>query len=165
MKGQRNDFYSIKKEPFIASIGTNNQSAPQFINIQQFLESRSYELKHFTKILENKLTSKLEHQLLPRHMRRRAMAHNHYRIPLRIRFKSLMDLAPAEGETVSRSRCRRHRRKIQFLLNQYELRQKRYKWMETHIWHAKRFKMTEMWGCRVPFKNNDKSERTVYKLS
>ena len=65
---------------------------PQYINIHKYLECRAFELKHFNTLLKNKLTSKLEHQLLPRHMRRRAMAHNYYRIPLRIRFKSLIEL-------------------------------------------------------------------------
>lgn len=40
--------------------------------------------------------------------------------------------------------------------------------METHIWHAKRFKMVNMadWngGCRVPLNCNDKSTRSIYKL-
>jgi ribonuclease P/MRP protein subunit POP1 len=112
---------------------------PQYINIQKFLECRSYELKHFNTVLNTKLTSKLEHQLLPRHMRRRAMAHNYYRIPLRIRFKSLLELSPSEPEVLPRSKCRKHRRKLRFLLNHYERRQREFKWMETHIWHAKRF--------------------------
>jgi hypothetical protein len=37
--------------------------------------------------------------------------------------------------------------------------------METHIWHAKRFAMEDLWGFRVPYKSRDKSCRTVYKLS
>ncbi len=72
-------------------------------------------------------------------MRRRAMAHNYYRIPLRIRFKSLIELQAAEPEIVMRSKCRKHRRKIRFLLNLYERRQRGNRWMETHVWHAKRF--------------------------
>src|SRR5687767_11883696 len=98
-------------------------------------------------------------------MRRRAMAHNYYRIPFRVRFKALQELLPSEGEVVSRSRCRRHRRKIKYLLHLYELRQKKHKWLETHIWHAKRFKMIEKWGFKVPYKCFDKSNRTAYKLS
>lgn len=140
---------------------------PQYINIHKFLESRAYELKHFNNVLNNKFTSKLEHQLLPRHMRRRAMAHNYYRIPLRIRYKSLVELQPSEPETLLRSKCRKHRRKIRFLLNHYERRSKlNGQWLETHIWHAKRFKMEEKWGCfKVAVKSRDKACRTVYKLS
>jgi len=45
------------------------------------------------------------------------MAHNYYRIPLRVRAKALKEMTASEGEVLSRSRCRRHRRKIRFLLN------------------------------------------------
>ena len=72
------------------------------------------------------------------------MAHNYYRIPLRIRWKSLHDMKNSEAETLERSRCRRHRRKLRYLLHLYELRMKAGgRWMETHIWHAKRVKMED----------------------
>lgn len=141
---------------------------PSFINIDQFAEARSHELSHFTKNMKTKLSSKLAHQMLPKHMRRRAMAHNHYQIPVRIRLQALKDLSGSEkpGE-LKRSKCRRHRRKLRYLLHLYEIRQRRHRWMETHVWHAKRFKMINMhWngGCRVPLNCNDKSTRCIYKL-
>jgi hypothetical protein len=40
--------------------------------------------------------------------------------------------------------------------------------METHVWHAKRFKMTNVdWngGIRIPLNCNDKNCRSIYKLS
>ena len=39
--------------------------------------------------------------------------------------------------------------------------------METHVWHAKRFKMVNMpWngGVRMPLNCNDKSTRSIYRL-
>ena len=45
------------------------------------------------------------------------MAHNYYRIPVRVRLRALQELAPNEPEVLSRSKCRRHRRKIRFMLN------------------------------------------------
>ena len=94
------------------------------------------------------------------------MAHNYYRIPVRVRLRALQELAPNEPEVLSRSKCRRHRRKIRFMLNQYALRQKKHgSWMETHIWHAKRFKMTERWGVKYPERCSDKSDRSTYRLS
>jgi len=101
-------------------------------------------------------------------MRRRAMAHNHYRIPVRIRLDALFKLKGAEGPgPLKRSKCRKHRRKLRFLTHLYEIRQRRYRWMETHVWHAKRFKMINIdWngGCRVPLNCNDKSTRCIYRL-
>lgn len=28
------------------------------------------------------------------------------------------------------------------------------RWLETHIWHAKRMYMKDMWGFKIPFKSN-----------
>lgn len=141
---------------------------PQFVNLHDFVECRSHELTHFTNILKSKTNSKLTHQLLPKHMRRRAMAHNHYRIPVRIRLQALTDLGGSEGPGIlKRSKCRKHRRKLRYLTHLYEIRQKKYRWMETHVWHAKRFKMVNLpWngGVRIPLNCNDKSTRSIYKL-
>eukprot|EP00347_Sterkiella_histriomuscorum_P019211 403342510 len=166
MRDKRKDQYQIANDPFLNSLksGSGDKGVPQYINIHKFLESRAHELKHFSRILSNKFTSKLEHQLLPKHMRRRAMAHNYYRIPLRIRFKSLLEMQPSEGDILSRSRCRKHRRKIKYLLNQYAMRQREHKWTESHIWHAKRFQMKDKWGYKIAYKSTDKSGRTVYRL-
>jgi ribonuclease P/MRP protein subunit POP1 len=132
------------------------------------VKSRSHELHHFTNILKSKTNSKLTHQLLPKHMRRRAMAHNHYRIPVKIRLQCLNELKGSETpESLKRSKCRKHRRKLKYLLHLHEIRQRKYRWMETHVWHAKRFKMLSLpWngGLRVPINCNDKSTRSIYKL-
>lgn len=62
MKEKRKDLYQPNDDPYLKSLQTKNEgSIPQYINIHKFLESRSYELKHFTNIRANKLTSKLEH--------------------------------------------------------------------------------------------------------
>jgi ribonuclease P/MRP protein subunit POP1 len=37
--------------------------------------------------------------------------------------------------------------------------------METHIWHAKRFKMQERWGVKYPVRCSDKSDRSTYRLA
>jgi ribonuclease P/MRP protein subunit POP1 len=82
------------------------------------------------------------------------MAHNHYRIPVKLRLQALQDLVGSEKPGVlERSKCRKHRRKLRYMMHLYEIRQRRYRWMETHVWHAKRFKMQNMeWngGVRVP---------------
>ena len=37
--------------------------------------------------------------------------------------------------------------------------------MESHIWHAKRFKMVKDWGVNYPLRCSDKSDRSTYRLS
>ena len=96
------------------------------------------------------------------------MAHNHYRIPVRIRLQALQELGGSEKPgKLKRSKCRKHRRKLRYLLHLYEIRQKRFRWMETNVWHAKRFKMANInWnmGLSVPLNCNDKCTRSIYKL-
>ena len=37
--------------------------------------------------------------------------------------------------------------------------------METHVWHAKRMRMTTKWGYKLPLHPNDKSIRATYRFS
>ena len=60
---------------------------------------------------------------------------------------------------------RKHRRRPSNLLNEYLRRQRSKKWLETHIWHAKRFHMTEKWGYKLPLHPNDKGARASYRAS
>lgn len=85
---------------------------------------------------------------------------------MRIRFKALHELAPNEKrEEIKRSKCRFRRRRLRYLLNAFELRQKKHgHWTETHIWHAKRFHMASRWGVKYATRCSDKSDRSTYRL-
>lgn len=37
------------------------------------------------------------------------------------------------------------------------------KWLETHMWHAKRMKMKDIWGYRIASRPNTKSVRITYR--
>ena len=54
------------------------------INFNSFIAKRNNEILNFSTILEN-TTRKKGHQSLPKSVRRRAMSHNRFRIPLRLR--------------------------------------------------------------------------------
>ncbi|RKP20446.1 POP1-domain-containing protein [Rozella allomycis CSF55] len=61
---------------------------------------------------------------------------------------------------------RRQRRKNKHNLREFFAnRQNDKKWLETHIWHAKRFHMANLWGYRVPLHPNDKGRRAIYRDS
>ena len=64
------------------------------INFNKFVEERSIEISKFLTDLEMD-TKKKGHQALPKSIRRRAMSHNRYRIPRRIRKNMEEDLAKA----------------------------------------------------------------------
>ncbi|KAI4535910.1 hypothetical protein MG293_014237 [Ovis ammon polii] len=78
-------------------------------------------------------------------MRRRAMSHNVKRLP-----RWLREIAQKEAEKAvhqkkehSKNKCHKARRcHINRILG-FKRRQKKNKWLETHIWHAKRFHMVK----------------------
>ena len=74
------------------------------IKLEDFAQARKTELTKFIGIINTKYCSKTKFQKLPKHMRRRAMSHNPYRIPLGAREPSTMN-------PTSKSKCKKHKRK------------------------------------------------------
>lgn len=60
---------------------------------------------------------------------------------------------------------RRKRRRPKFALESHARRQKKHRWLETHIWHAKRMHMVDVWGYRLAEFPNDKSTRYSFKAA
>lgn len=79
--------------------------------------------------------------MVKKHLRRRAMSHNRYRIPSRIRNRMNVQELDVIEKTQDPIRCRKHLRKPKLLMNSYIRRSRSDKWMETHLWHAKRMRM------------------------
>lgn len=40
-----------------------------------------------------------------------------------------------------------------------------FRWLETHVWHAKRFHMTAQWNLKIPLHTNAKSGRSTYRFA
>ena len=157
------------------------------INITKFINARSEEIHYFRNLLENKskLTNKTPAQLQPRHMRRRAMSHNRYRIPSRIRgyVNEKMD----EFGEKKILRCRKHLRRSRLLFWHYFKRSNdciskngqiqeyndggfmanpgKAKWLESHIFHAKRFFMKSLFGYKLADTCYTKQMRSSYRFS
>lgn len=73
---------------------------------------------------------------------------------------------PVRSEGVrGKARLRKYRRKARFLLAIRKLRAKNDAWLETHIWHAKRFRMADLGGLRVAEQCNDRGLRSSYKAA
>ena len=92
-----------------------------------------------------------------------------WRLPRRLRpaHNSQRDKSGGEKKVVVRRPSRRHRRRPSNLLQEYNRRQRegRARWLETHIWHAKRFHMVERWGHKIPDHPNDKGWRACYRAA
>ncbi|XP_070074966.1 ribonucleases P/MRP protein subunit POP1 isoform X2 [Drosophila takahashii] len=111
-------------------------------------------------------SSKLIFQTLPKHMRRRAMSHHPKRLPRKYRQAHKSQMSKGGNQPVNSKRpSRRYRRRPKNLLREYVRRQRRHLWLETHIWHAKRFHMVDRWGYRLAFASCDKTYRACYRAT
>ena len=104
-------------------------------------------------------------QQLPKHLRRRAVSHNVNRLPRRLRSRHNAERAKSDNVSSGgihkkpKRPSRKYRRRPSNLLSEYERRQKGEiggKWLETHIWHAKRFHMAKtLPDCGIELADNE----------
>ncbi|XP_059502239.1 ribonucleases P/MRP protein subunit POP1 isoform X1 [Stegostoma tigrinum] len=137
---------------------------PKFITATTFAQARAAEINAMLKAVTHKSGSQFL-QSLPPTMRRRAMSHNIKRLPRRLR-----EIAKKEVEKISqlkkeqsKSKSRKARRRHGNLLMEFNRRQRKNIWLETHIWHAKRFHMVKKWGYCLGNKPTTKSYRACYR--
>ena len=65
----------------------------------------------------------------------------------------------------TKKETRRQRRKPKNLFEEYKNRQDKFKWLETHIWHAKRFYVKENWGYKIARNTFAKALRASYRAA
>lgn len=68
-------------------------------------------------------------------------------------------------EPASKKKSRKFKRHPKNLVEEYTRRSKNHFWLETHIWHAKRFKMVEKWGYKIAQQPCDKGFRATYRAA
>lgn len=149
---------------FDAALG-GNEHLPHSANSLKFAASRSVEIAAMTESILCPSKTKLIFQSLPIHMRRRVMSHNCKRLPRRLREGHLEQLKKSGQPPKQKRPSRKYRRRPTNLLEEYNRRQRRNVWLETHIWHAKRFHMIERWGHRVAYRPCDKAFRACYRAT
>ncbi|XP_041892005.1 ribonucleases P/MRP protein subunit POP1 [Corvus kubaryi] len=142
-----------------------SEEMPKYITVSTFAQARAAEINAMLKAVSQKSSNSLVFQTLPRHMRRRAMSHNIKRLPRR-----LQEMARKEAEKAvhqkkeqSKTKCRKARRRHINLVAEFNHRQRKNIWLETHIWHAKRFHMVKKWGYCLGNSPTEKSYRACYR--
>lgn len=144
-----------------------SQDLPKHITASFFAGARAAEVSVMLKAVSKPTGSCQVFTALPKHMRRRAMSHNTHRLPLRLRDAALRlaerSQRGPEKPPQAKSRSRRARRRHTHLLLEFNRRQRRSRWLETHIWHAKRFHMQNSWSYRLPHTPTAKSYRASYR--
>ncbi|XP_003782505.1 ribonucleases P/MRP protein subunit POP1 [Otolemur garnettii] len=154
-----------KKGGWKAGPDGTSQEIPKYITASTFAQARAAEISAMLKAVTQKSSNSLVFQTLPRHMRRRAMSHNVKRLPRR-----LQEIAQKEAEKTvhqkkehSKTKCHKARRCHMNRILEFNRRQRKNKWLETHIWHAKRFHMVKKWGYCLGERPTVKSHRACYR--
>uniref|UniRef100_A0A8C0EZF0 POP1 homolog, ribonuclease P/MRP subunit n=1 Tax=Bubo bubo TaxID=30461 RepID=A0A8C0EZF0_BUBBB len=140
-------------------------NAVLFILVSTFAQARAAEINAMLKAVAQKSSNSLVFQTLPRHMRRRAMSHNIKRLPRRLQeiAKKEAEKAVHQKKEQSKTKCRKARRRHINLVAEFNRRQRKNIWLETHIWHAKRFHMVKKWGYCLGNSPTEKSYRACYR--
>ncbi|XP_063236324.1 ribonucleases P/MRP protein subunit POP1 [Bacillus rossius redtenbacheri] len=153
-----------KSQEFDVNLG-GTQNLPNEFKVGKFAKARFEEISALTQVLEGPRKSGQVFQRLPRHMRRRAMSHNSKRLPRRLREAYDQQLEKCGAGQKKKRPSRKFRRRPKNLLAEYNRRQRTHVWLETHIWHAKRFHMVQRWGYKLPLRPTDKSFRACYRAT
>uniref|UniRef100_F1KSV7 Uncharacterized protein n=1 Tax=Ascaris suum TaxID=6253 RepID=F1KSV7_ASCSU len=146
-----------------------DEGRPREINVLRFAKERVTQIAELLDAIDNRTLVSGEVtkgprtalQRLPRHMRRRAMSYNIKRFPRSQRRFAASTVAASKHRKKPPSRLWR-RRPRNLLLN-YVRRQRKHIWLETHIWHAKRFHMANKWGYRMPLRSFQRAFRPTYR--
>lgn len=153
-----------EKFEYDAAVGGNCRLDNE-ITTFQYCHGRLNEIKALTSAITNPNNTKLVFQKLPKHMRRRAMSHNPNRLPRKYRIAHRAQMSKSGAPAKTKRPSRKHRRKPANLLMEYQRRQRSNVWLETHIWHAKRFHMVSKWGYKLPQSSCDKTFRSSYRAT
>ncbi|KAJ9596564.1 hypothetical protein L9F63_012397 [Diploptera punctata] len=138
---------------------------PVDLAVRKYVSARAQEIAALTQAIEDPQRTALVFQKLPKHMRRRVMSRTSKRLPRRLREAHMQQLEKSGLPPKPKRPSRKYRRRPKNLLLEYNRRQKKFVWLETHIWHAKRFHMIEKWGYKIADVPNDKCFRACYRAT
>lgn len=147
----------------------HEQALPKYITASLFARARAAEVNAMLRAVSKTTGSSHVFGALPKHMRRRAMSHNTKRLPCRLRemaqrmLEKSQQAGKKERKEQSKTKSRRARRRHGSLLLEFNRRQRKNKWLETHIWHAKRFHMLKKWGYCLGDRPTYKCYRASYR--
>ncbi|GLB38480.1 putative POP1-domain-containing protein [Lyophyllum shimeji] len=140
---------------------------PSTIDVERFAEARAFEIDAMHTAMKTASASSTSRawQALPRHLRRRAASHDVRRVPLRLREKARAEMDAVRKKALGRSMPKLGKNRRLKRTELFARRQRDKLWLETHIWHAKRMKMENMWGYRLAVHPTEKSFRPSHRAS
>ncbi|ETW81747.1 RNase P [Heterobasidion irregulare TC 32-1] len=140
---------------------------PSSVNVERFTEARAFEIRAMQEAMKSASSSSTTRawQELPRHLRRRAASHDVSRVPIRLRQKARAEMDPMRRKILGRTLPKRGKSRREPALSKFEKRQANKTWLESHLWHAKRMIMEDMWGYRLAMEPTEKSFRPSHRAS
>ncbi|KAH8104719.1 POP1-domain-containing protein [Cristinia sonorae] len=149
------------------SVRFEGKQLPGSLDVERFAEARAFEINamHTAMQTARQSASHRAWQELPRHLRRRAASHDVRRVPLRLRDKARAEMDPMRKKALRRKHPQHGKDKKLQRTEPLLKRQKDKVWLETHIWHAKRMKMENMWGYRLAVQPTEKAFRPSHRAS
>ncbi|KAL0222702.1 hypothetical protein P9112_002092 [Eukaryota sp. TZLM1-RC] len=132
-----------------------------YINVVDYTRARANEINVLLYEVSDIDGNKRAFQSLPRHSRRRAASHDIHRVPAKLRCRAEKETINSRPKTPEKKqkRWRRRRTKVDFANRTGAL------WLQTHIWHAKRFHMETLWGFKLPRTATQKNSRSIITSS
>ncbi|XP_029927547.1 ribonucleases P/MRP protein subunit POP1 isoform X2 [Myripristis murdjan] len=149
--------------------GGYSKEMPKYITGIAFARARAAEVSAMLKAVNKTTGSCHVFGALPKHMRRRAMSHNTKRLPCRLRDvanrmrEKSLKAGQKKKKEQAKNKSRKARRRHGNLLLEFNRRQRKNMWLETHIWHAKRFHMLKKWGYCLGDRPTYKCYRPCYR--
>ena len=128
-------------------VGDHGAAIPSVLQVTEYFLSRAPEVVK----LYNSM--KISHEYIPQNKRRRVKSFKPYSHRPVVRKSRQFFPRP-----MSRRTMRRRRLQLRFGDEKVRL-------AVTHIWHAKRFHMEEVWNMRLPVRVNDKGERAIERAA
>ncbi|KAJ7366798.1 NUC188 domain-containing protein [Mycena albidolilacea] len=150
-----------------STIGNGVRRLGGAIDVEKFVEARKFEINAMQtaqKTASGAATQRVW-QTLPRHLRRRAASHDVRRVPLRLRDRAKQEMTAVKKKALARFRPKQGKDKRLSRTETFLKRQRDKSWLETHIWHAKRMKMQNMWGYRLAVTPTEKAFRPSHRAS
>ncbi|RKP34981.1 ribonucleases P/MRP protein subunit POP1-domain-containing protein, partial [Dimargaris cristalligena] len=142
------------------------QRIPRILSLKTYIAPRTQDILGIKKAIQQAKYrgNTRAFQTLPRHLRRRVASHNVKRIPLRLRERARKEMDKV-GQVPKKRLSRHKRRRPGCIADEYKRRQQEKRWLETHIWHTKRMKMAERWGCMIAEHPNEHNIKASYRAS
>ncbi|CAD2098477.1 ribonucleases P/MRP protein subunit POP1, putative [Plasmodium vinckei brucechwatti] len=133
-----------------------------------FFSLKEDDLKIFGSELKKRNIFKRCFQRIHKNKRRRCMSFNPYRVPLSCKKVAFDEMLISEPKIMKK---KKKKKKIynnpnmphDYFYKKYILRAKKKNWLETHLYHSKKFKMIDIYGYKLALKNCDKISRRIFR--